>query len=296
MNILFKKKIVTLVLISFCFLQKSIASDTLYFAGYIKIKNAKDYKYNIRFTVDKYKNITGYSLSDPGGESEVKTKITGTFDSITNILKYEETNVIRSKVDLKKNDLCFVKATLKIKKNKFFETFEGDFVGVEPGKETPCATGVINIQNAKRISATLAMVAEKDSVKKLVKDYRKEKRDFRKDTDIKITDTKGKEFIVTGDIVKLTLWDKGKVDGDMISIKLNDKYILEKYTLTKEIKIIEIKLSGNDVDVLKIVALNEGTLPPNTAAVKIETAIEQYPILTEAKMNEERTIYLKRKK
>ena len=73
------------------------------------------------------------------------------------------------------------------------------------------------------------------------------------------------------------------------------KYVLENYTITSEVKVIEIPLSINEVDTLKVIALNEGTLPPNTAAIQIETSFEHYPILTMANVNEVRTIYLKKK-
>ncbi len=275
---------------------KSFASDTLYFVGKIKIKNSVTYNYNMRFTVDADGKISGYTLSDPAGSNEVKTKITGTFDSIKNVLSFTETVVLRSKVDLKKNELCFVKATLKIRKSSAFETLSGDFVGIEPGKTENCATGVIEIQNTKRIKAAIKMAEERDSIKQLVKDYKKDRKEFKKDDAIKITDTKGKEFFITGNKIKLTIWDKGKVDGDIISITLNGKNILEKYSITKEIKILDILLDNIDVNEIKIIAINEGTLPPNTAAIKIETTLEQYPILTEAKLGEVRTIYLKQKK
>ena len=58
---------------------------------------------------------------------------------------------------------------------------------------------------------------------------------------------------------------------------------------------MELTLSDKEVDTIKIIALNEGTLPPNTAAIIIESPFEQYPIMTQAKLNEVRTIYLRKK-
>jgi hypothetical protein len=58
---------------------------------------------------------------------------------------------------------------------------------------------------------------------------------------------------------------------------------------------IDLVLSDAERNVIKIIALNEGTLPPNTAAIKIESELEEYPILTQANVNEVRTIYLKKK-
>jgi hypothetical protein len=112
---------------------------------------------------------------------------------------------------------------------------------------------------------------------------------------VKIADDKGKEFEITGSRIKLTIWDNGQVDGDRISIMLNGKYLLENYSTVAAPKIIETLLSGNELDTIKIIALNEGTIPPNTAAIIIETPSEKYQILTHANTNEVRSIYLKKK-
>ncbi|MES1181185.1 MAG: hypothetical protein ABUL44_00165 [Flavobacterium sp.] len=122
-----------------------------------------------------------------------------------------------------------------------------------------------------------------------------ENTEVKKENTITIVDAKGKEFSITGNKIKLSIWDNGEVDGDRISILLNDKYILENYMVTFSSKIIEVTLSEKETDTLKIIALNEGSLPPNTAAIKIESKFEQYPVITKANLNEIRTIYLRKK-
>ena len=115
----------------FCFLSllatTATAGDTLYFVGNIKVSKKISYKYNLRFTIGNDNKITGYSLSDPGGPNETKTKIFGTYDSVNRIISYEEKNVLRSSVDLQRKDLCFVKAELKFKKTKLIEELSGKF-------------------------------------------------------------------------------------------------------------------------------------------------------------------------
>jgi hypothetical protein len=265
------------------------AIDTLYFVGSIKISSKLSYTYNLRFIIEAENKIRGYSLSDLGGPNEVKTKIIGTFDSTKMTLTYEEKDVLRSKVDLKKNDLCFVKATLKIKKSKVLESLTGKFTAYEPGKTEICASGEVKLVNTDRIKVLLKKVYGTDEALKNTGPESKTK-------PIEISDDKGKELLITGTKVKLTIWDQGKVDGDKISIMLDGKYVLENYSITAQTKIIELLLSDKEISTLKIIALNEGTLPPNTAAIKIETETEEYPILTQANVNEERTIYLKKKK
>ncbi len=284
---LYKKIIFISILISF-FSCRIFAADTLYFVGNIKISKKVSYSYNLRFIIEKENKIRGYSLSDLGGPNEVKTKIIGTFDSTKMTLTYEEKDVLRSKVDLQKNDLCFVKATLKLKKTKFFETLSGKFSAYEPGKTEQCASGEVKLTNTDRMKVLLKKIYGVDETLANTGPESKTK-------PTEIADDKGKEFLITGTKIKLTIWDQGKVDGDKISIMLNDKYILENYVITASTKVIDLALSDAGRNVIKIIALNEGTLPPNTAALKIESELEEYPILTQAKLNEIRTIYLRKK-
>jgi len=268
----------------------AIASDTLYFVGHIIITKKISYKYNLRFTIDDGK-VTGYSLSDPGGINETKTKIFGNYDSVNKVINYEEKNVLRSSVDLKKNDLCFVKATLKFKKTKLLEMLSGKFTGIEPGKTEPCANGQIKLINTDRYKVIMKQINNADESPDTIAPAKNKS----KYPVVKIDDEKGREFLITGSTVKLTIWDNGQVDGDKISILLNGKYVLSDYTIAAGGKFMDITLSGNEMDTVQVIALNEGTLPPNTAAIQIATNSEKYQILTQAKINEVRTIYLRRK-
>ena len=269
----------------------TLAADTLYFSGNIKVSKTVTYTYYLRFSINIENKLTGYSLTDPGGLNETKTRISGDYDSINKIITFQKNNVIRSKVDLNKNDLCFVRASLVLKKTKFFETLTGNFKGFASDKTTQCANGEIKLINTNKVKIILKNINETNDNK--IKPGAIENNSSSKI--IKISDATGKEFEITGNKIKLSIWDNGQVDGDRIAILLNGKYILEDYSTTAIKKIMEISLSGKEVDTLQIVALNEGTLPPNTAAIVIETPFEQYPIMTQAKLNEVRTLYLRKK-
>jgi len=282
----------TIVLSLFLILAKnSIASDTLYFAGSIKITKSIAYKYFLKFTIDKENQLHGYSLSDPGGPSETKTKISGSFDSVKKTISFQENIVLRSKVDLKSNDLCFVRATLVLNKNKLVETLSGNFSGFKIDKVTECANGKINLINTDRAKVILNTWDEQNKFNENSKKIALENSGKL----LTLINAKGKSLHITGNTVKLIVWDNGQVDGDKISITLNGINILNDYTLAAEAKVMEVPLSGNDVDTLQIIALNVGTIAPNTAVIKIETPVEQYPILTKAVLNEVRTIYLTKK-
>jgi hypothetical protein len=129
----------------------SVAGDTLYYAGNIIVSNKLSYTYKLRFVIRPDRTLTGYSLTDSRGIYETKTKISGRYDSVQNVIYYEEHNVLRSKVDTLKNELCFVRATLVFKKNKLTETLSGKFIGVRNGSPAPCGKGEIKLINTQRV-------------------------------------------------------------------------------------------------------------------------------------------------
>ncbi len=68
--------------------------------------------------------------------------------------------------------------------------------------------------------------------------------------------------------VTLTFWDHGKEDGDIITLYLNGKVLKENIKLTKKKKSFPVTLtSGNNL--FEVEAKNEGSIPPNTASVRI---------------------------
>jgi hypothetical protein len=73
---------------------------------------------------------------------------------------------------------------------------------------------------------------------------------------------------VNSGVITVTVWDKNRVDGDEISLYLNEELVLEKYTVSKTKKEIILNLKPGK-NILVMHALNLGRVPPNTAALKI---------------------------
>ncbi len=75
-----------------------------------------------------------------------------------------------------------------------------------------------------------------------------------------------KEYIMNRKTLQIEIWDNDQEDGDMVSIMLNNRWILRGVKVTKTKKKLEIPLAeGNNTLILH--ADNLGTAPPNTAAV-----------------------------
>lgn len=104
-----------------------------------------------------------------------------------------------------------------------------------------------------------------------------------------------KELPISGDSIELRFYDNAEIDGDSISLFLNDKLIFEHIRLTGNPYIIKLAVSElNDSNELTMVAENLGTIPPNTSymiAIINEQRFDAYLTSTEG---ESATIRLKK--
>lgn len=75
-----------------------------------------------------------------------------------------------------------------------------------------------------------------------------------------------KEIPVSGDSIELRFYDYAQIDGDSISLFLNDKLIFQHIRLAGTAYIIKLAVSQlNKTNELIMVAENLGTIPPNTS-------------------------------
>ena len=79
------------------------------------------------------------------------------------------------------------------------------------------------------------------------------------------------------DDIMIRLWDDEHIDGDRISVYRDDKLILNKYPVKKAQKQLLIPIV-NDTTVIRIVAVNEGRIPPNSAKFAIINSNINVPI------------------
>lgn len=81
----------------------------------------------------------------------------------------------------------------------------------------------------------------------------------------------------------ISVWDHNTVDGDIISLKLGDEWILTKYELTAQKKTFEATLIGFGQD-LTLYAHNVGMVPPNTVTVSVFDGVTTQKVSLEANM------------
>jgi hypothetical protein len=95
--------------------------------------------------------------------------------------------------------------------------------------------------------------------------------------------------------ITVSVEDYSERDGDIISLYFNGKLVLKKYTLEKKPKKIVLTLP-DDIDVSELVmkAHNLGTIPPNTALLKVWDGKEVHSIRISSILEKSGSIELRR--
>lgn len=111
----------------------------------------------------------------------------------------------------------------------------------------------------------LAMAAPEKNTQKAQKQVVDTNRDTFNGRNISYT----KELVFDSEKLKISVWDHGRQDGDIVSIYLNGNAVISKHSLTYLKKDFEIQLDPNKSNDLFLYAHNLGTAPPNTVAIEI---------------------------
>jgi hypothetical protein len=81
------------------------------------------------------------------------------------------------------------------------------------------------------------------------------------------------------DTVSVALYDNGEIDGDSISLYLNNQLLLQHYKLTAEAKVLLVPIDKSlPVNRLVLFAENLGRLPPNTALMEVTVHGKTYEL------------------
>jgi hypothetical protein len=81
------------------------------------------------------------------------------------------------------------------------------------------------------------------------------------------------------DTVSVALYDNGEIDGDSISLYLNNELLLQHYRLTADAKVLLVPIDKSlPVNRLVLFAENLGRLPPNTALMEVTVHGKTYEL------------------
>jgi hypothetical protein len=221
--------------------------------------------YNIELQIRiKGTKISGASYHYSDVTNYVKEEFTGSYMPEKKALNINEQKVLTFHVP---SDCipCIKQYSLVYEKQEKKEVLTGDWGGITMNNFATCPPGKI----------TLSRVAESDF------DHIKE---------IKVD---------TG-IIRLDFYDNAQIDGDTISVLLNNQVIVSHHRLAFKPITLEIKVDlAHPEQEVTMVGENQGEIPPNTALLIITAGKKRYQLYlasTEKKNAQVRFIYEKREK
>lgn len=100
---------------------------------------------------------------------------------------------------------------------------------------------------------------------------------------------------LTGDSITLSLYDNGEIDGDTVSLFVNNELVVSKVGLKANAYKQTIAIQPGEIIQLTLFAENLGSIPPNTGLLVITTNNERYQIHFSSTLNKNSSIVLRRK-
>ncbi|MBP6758099.1 MAG: hypothetical protein KA133_02495 [Flavobacterium sp.] len=236
--------------------------------------------------------VSGYSVTDLGGDNETKNSISGIYNSKLKTLKFKEDNILYTKSNFSEKSFCFINYEGKIKLTDNFTKIDGTFKGLYKNKSS-CIDGTISLNGSEKIYKVLNKIENKiKNSKKIDEQKKKEVNPVTLIDNLKVNNLvkdQNLNVFANSNEVFLEIYDAESEDGDVINLYQNGKLILANYTILKKIKRFAIILE-NAQNVFKIEAVTEGKVGFNTASIKIIDNDRTFDLKTSLKKDEKATI------
>lgn len=219
--------------------------------------------YNIELQIQiAGKKVTGVSYHYSDTSNFVKEDFEGVYDDSANSLLINEIKVLNFHVP---NDCipCIKKYSLSFHKSDVEEQLRGSWGGITMSNKVACPPGTLVL--------TRAVVS-----------------DFKPEPKLPPTLTQRnnqliKEILVDTGTIRLDFYDNGIIDGDTISVYVNNVPVVSNRMLTTKpiTTFVKIDLQRTMQEVI-MVGENLGTIPPNTALMIVTAGDKRYQLYLES--------------
>ena len=276
-----------LFLFALLFFNVCLSQERYEYVGGVKLNDSTIISYKINFAENEGE-VSGFSVTDLGGEHETQSNIFGEYDVENKALSFRETGIVYTKSPISQDDFCFLNVTVK---NFVFgktKNFKSNFVGLF-SDNTECINGEIMLNAIEKVEERMNKLVKKINKSKSVADSIKQKVSLLKVMDSLNMNILKKDQTLSvfteADKIDLIVYDGGKEDGDEVTIMVNGKTLINAYKAKNSKKIITIDLV-NDKTSIVIKATNEGSIAPNTIVVEIDDNNNHIKALSSLKKGE----------
>ncbi len=250
-----------------------------------------DRDYGFYFEIQLHEDGTGTSriISDEAGGNALH-QLKWTFDEARSEVYLTEKKVLEKSVA--DWPWCIKKATLFYQKDRNRLSLTGNWEGFIEGYDSqsgPCAPGKLYLERPifydEETVSVQSPVTNEDTppVPQGVLSYQQqEKREVAVD---RVLEVKNKT-------VRIRVWDKGIVDGDILTLFVNGKMILENYRVTRRKHETIVKLD-KPTNYLILHAINLGSISPNTVAVSVDDGIKEQVVIMSSNLDKSGAIMIR---
>jgi hypothetical protein len=280
-------------------------------SGYLGVEGGESYTYKLDF-IDSGGYIKGYSYTYLFENKEVKAAITGKLDKTNKTLAFKETSIIYNHGFESNTTICLINALLTFKSGSDGgKRFTGAITSNDVGN-VYCGQGTVSFPATDDLARlfkdeivqpqAIAVPSKPHKPMKFVYDTIQTQSQSHVETPeperqiAKITAGVEKVLEWHSDSVIIKIWDGGRIDGDVVSVLVNNAPLLSRYTLAKTPKILRFALTGDAVSSITVIAENEGNEPPNSANIVLVDGSTTHPVIAYNKTGKSATIKIKRAK
>jgi hypothetical protein len=105
-----------------------------------------------------------------------------------------------------------------------------------------------------------------------------------------------KDLDITGDSIRVSLYDNGEIDGDTVTVFLNGKPVITHQELTARAINIYLTLDNSkDINEVSLFAENLGRIPPNTALMVVTDGITRFEVFLSSNYTQNATVRIRKR-
>jgi hypothetical protein len=194
----------------------------------------------------------------------IKMSFTGRYNPTTHRLVLIENHILQADIP-GECEACIKTYDLNYSKKDNEEQLIGDWKGVYSAKRLVCPPGQIRLKRALQSDFPVD-IEQSDTLIALQKTLRLQPR----------ADSLVNTVTLHSADVKIDLYDDGVIDGDSVTVFINNKLLLYRQMLTDRPLTIHFNAFPNTQYELVMYADNLGTIPPNTALLMVTSGSEKY--------------------
>lgn len=284
--------------------------------GFIGIQGGESFNYRLELKDSAGDLLRGYAYTYAQEKNDVKALVTAQVDRANKTLLLRELSIIHNNYFQSNALICLVDALLRYSPAE--GSLSGPLTTATAGNGADCSKGSITFTNAAELdhlfdpkpaatpaAAKTAAVPDKSKPVRVVYDTMPKPGSLsRRTASIATPAVKKQETVTEGRdktiewesaSIILDIWDGNNEDNDRVTLLLNGTEMLKDYTLRNAKKHLTFPVGGNELNIITIIAVSEGSDPPNTANIVLTDGDKQYEIVAHNTIGKKATIRIRKK-